>query len=129
VVNTNGARLFARSRIVLDRIYGGIAWLLQSPPFFVVVIAFALLAGALSSALRRRPRLSDSPAAPPSGYGPETMVTLALIATAIGAGHWPSPFRSHPRGISMARFNACFACGSIYYQTLPPYIYLRPAIR
>src|SRR5262245_12288638 len=81
-LNTNGAPAFDAIRLVLDHVYGAIAWLLQSPPFPIVVVAVALLGWRTVG-----PRFAVAAAiglacCAAIGLWPETMATLALIATA-----------------------------------------------
>jgi len=126
-LNTNGAAVFDAIRFALDRVYGGIAWLLQSPPFFVVVIAFALLGWRAVG-----PRFAAAAAIGLTGCAaiglwPETMATLALIATATVL----ALAIAIPIGIVAgynARLNALLRPVLDLFQTLPPYIYLLPAI-
>ncbi|MBB3610292.1 ABC transporter permease subunit [Rhizobium sp. BK602] len=126
-VSDNGEALFDHVRSVLEGLYGAILWLLEFSPFYVVALIvafvgwrlvngwFALLSGAALA-------LCFS-----MGLWPETMSTLALVLTAtalalvigipigIAAGFSRSLDRFMEPGLDLV-------------QTLPPYIYLLPAI-
>ncbi|EJJ28177.1 ABC transporter permease [Rhizobium sp. CF142] len=126
-VSDNGETLFDSVRWVLEGLYDGILWLLELPPFYVVAFAialigwrtvnvwFAILAGAALA-------LCFS-----MGLWSETMSTLALVLTAtvlaltigipvgIAAGFVTTVDRFMEPSLDLI-------------QTLPPYIYLLPAI-
>ncbi|ARM92486.1 proline/glycine betaine ABC transporter permease protein (plasmid) [Rhizobium sp. CIAT894] len=126
-VSDNGEFLFDYIRQVLEGLYDGILWLLQLPPFYVIALVVALIGwravnlwfGLVSGVALA---LCFS-----MGLWPETMSTLALVLTAtvialaIGI----------PIGIAAGFFTALdrfMEPGLDLIQTMPPYIYLLPAI-
>ena len=126
-VSDNGEFLFDSIRQVLEGLYDGILWLLQLPPFYLVALIVALIGWRLVNvwfALLSGVALSLCFS---MGLWPETMSTLALVLTAtalalvigipigIAAGFFPALDRFMEPGLDLI-------------QTLPPYIYLLPAI-
>lgn len=123
----NGTIVFDPVRAALEGMYGFAFWLLSALPFYVVVIAFVLLGWRLINA--RFGVLAGLALffCAVMGLWPETMSTLALVATAtlialaIGiplgviAGFVPAVDRALEPILDLV-------------QTLPPYIYLLPAI-
>ncbi|WP_296434921.1 ABC transporter permease [Rhizobium sp. UBA1881] len=126
-VSDNGESLFDYVRFVLEGLYNGILWLLELPPFYVVAVIVALIGWRLVNrwfAVLSGVALVLCYA---MGLWPETMSTLALVLTAtvmalaIGI----------PIGIAAGFFTALdrfMEPGLDLIQTLPPYIYLLPAI-
>lgn len=126
-VSDNGESLFDYVRLVLEGLYNGILWLLELPPFYVVAVIVALIGWRLVNrwfAVLSGIALVLCYA---MGLWPETMSTLALVLTAtvmalaIGI----------PIGIAAGFFTALdrfMEPGLDLIQTLPPYIYLLPAI-
>ncbi|MBB3962806.1 ABC transporter permease [Rhizobium metallidurans] len=126
-VSENGESLFDYVRLVLEGLYNGILWLLESPPFYVVAVIVALVGWRLVNrwfAVLSGVALVLCYA---MGLWSETMSTLALVLTAtvlalaIGI----------PIGIAAGFFTALdrfMEPGLDLIQTLPPYIYLLPAI-
>lgn len=126
-VSDNGESLFDYVRLVLEGLYNGILWLLELPPFYVVAVIVALIGWRLVNrwfAVLSGVALVLCYA---MGLWPETMSTLALVLTAtvmalaIGI----------PIGIAAGFFTALdrfMEPGLDLIQTLPPYIYLLPAI-
>jgi len=126
-VSDNGETLFDYIRQVLEGLYDGILWLLQLPPFYVIALVVALIGWRLVNvwfALLSGVALALCFW---MGLWPETMSTLALVLTAtvialaIGI----------PIGIAAGFFTALdrfMEPGLDLIQTLPPYIYLLPAI-
>ncbi|MBB3647439.1 glycine betaine/proline transport system permease protein [Rhizobium sp. BK619] len=126
-VSDNGETLFDYIRQVLEGLYDGILWLLQLPPFYVIALVVALIGWRLVNvwfALLSGVALALCFS---MGLWPETMSTLALVLTAtvialaIGI----------PIGIAAGFFTALdrfMEPGLDLIQTLPPYIYLLPAI-
>ncbi|MCA2375275.1 ABC transporter permease [Agrobacterium sp. 22-211-1] len=126
-VSENGESLFDYVRLVLEGLYNGILWLLELPPFYLVAVIVALVGWrfvnrwfAVLSGLALMLCYA-------MGLWPETMSTLALVLTAtvlalaIGI----------PIGIAAGFFTALdrfMEPGLDLIQTLPPYIYLLPAI-
>ncbi|WP_431323730.1 ABC transporter permease [Rhizobium sp. YTU87027] len=126
-VSENGESLFDYLRWVLEGLYGGILWLLQFPPFYVVAIIIALVGWRLVSAWFAILGGVALLLCFSMGLWPETMSTLALVLTAtvlalaIGI----------PVGIAAGFLTALdrFIKPVLdLIQTLPPYIYLLPAI-
>ncbi|MGR9200609.1 ABC transporter permease [Rhizobium leguminosarum] len=126
-VSDNGEFLFDTIRQVLEGLYDGILWLLQLPPFYLVALIAALIGWRLVNvwfALLSGVALALCFS---MGLWPETMSTLALVLTAtalalaigipigIAAGFFPALDRFMEPGLDLI-------------QTLPPYIYLLPAI-
>ncbi|ASS58339.1 ABC transporter permease [Rhizobium leguminosarum] len=126
-VSDNGEFLFDTIRQVLEGLYDGILWLLQLPPFYLVALIVALIGWRLVNvwfALLSGVALALCFS---MGLWPETMSTLALVLTAtalalaigipigIAAGFFPALDRFMEPGLDLI-------------QTLPPYIYLLPAI-
>jgi glycine betaine/proline transport system permease protein len=126
-ISDNGEWLFELLRSILEGTYEGILWLLNLPPFLVVAILFALLGWRLinlASGLLAGVALVFCAI---MGLWPETMSTLALVATAtlmalvVGV----------PIGIVagfVTTFDRVLEPVLDLIQTLPPYIYLLPAI-
>ena len=126
-VSDNGETLFDYVRWVLEGLYDSILWLLQLPPFYVIAIVFALIGWQLVNkwfALAAGIALALCFS---MGLWDQTMSTLALVLTAtvlalaIGI----------PIGIAAGFFTALdrfMEPGLDLIQTLPPYIYLLPAI-
>ncbi|MGR9132470.1 ABC transporter permease [Rhizobium leguminosarum] len=126
-VSDNGEFLFDSIRQVLEGLYDGILLLLQLPPFYLVALIVALIGWRLVNvwfALLSGVALALCFS---MGLWPETMSTLALVLTAtalalaigipigIAAGFFPALDRFMEPGLDLI-------------QTLPPYIYLLPAI-
>ncbi|NTJ61882.1 ABC transporter permease subunit [Agrobacterium rhizogenes] len=126
-ISDNGDWLFTPLRAILEGTYNGVLWLLHLAPFYVIVVIVALLAwrliGALSAILAGLGLFFCAV----MGLWSETMSTLALVTTAtilalaIGI----------PIGIAagfMRWFDRALEPVLDLIQTLPPYIYLLPAI-
>ena len=126
-VSDNGEFLFDSIRQVLEGLYAGILWLLELPPFYLIALIVALVGWRLVNvwfALLSGVALALCFS---MGLWPETMSTLALVLTAttlalvigipigIMAGFFPALDRFMEPGLDLI-------------QTLPPYIYLLPAI-
>ncbi|WP_267554267.1 proline/glycine betaine ABC transporter permease [Rhizobium rhizogenes] len=126
-ISDNGDWLFAPLRAILEGIYDSVLWLLDLTPFYIVVVILALVAW----------RLINAPSAILTGLGlllcavmglwDETMSTLALVTTAtmlaLAVGI--------PIGIAagfVRWFDSILQPVLDLIQTLPPYIYLLPAI-
>lgn len=126
-VSDHGDKLFGPLRAGLEGFYGGVFWSLSTTPWFFVVAAFLALGWRLIGV--RFGLLSGLALVFCAGMGlwPETMSTLALVATAtaialafaiplgILAGFVPAVDRAIEPVLDLI-------------QTLPPYIYLLPAI-
>lgn len=123
----HGGFIFDFLRAVLEGFYDGVLWILNVPPFYVVAAAFAILGWRLinywSGALTGIALVFCAV----MGLWPETTSTLALVVTAtvlalaislptgVVAGFWPALDRLLAPVLDLI-------------QTLPPYIYLLPAI-
>ncbi|APG86428.1 glycine betaine/L-proline ABC transporter,permease protein (plasmid) [Sinorhizobium americanum CCGM7] len=126
-ISDNGEWLFDPLRQLLEGTYDGILWLLEFPPFYVVCLVFALIAwraiGPVSAVLTAI-ALAFCAA---MGLWAETMSTLALVATATVL----ALVVGLPVGIAagfLATLNSALEPVLDLVQTLPPYIYLLPAI-
>ncbi|OWV81900.1 ABC transporter permease [Rhizobium sp. R634] len=126
-VSDNGEFLFDYIRQVLEGLYDGILWLLQLPPFYVIALVVALIGWRLVNIWFAFAAGVALALCFSMGLWPETMSTLALVLTAtvlalaIGI----------PIGIAAGFFTALdrfMEPGLDLIQTLPPYIYLLPAI-
>ncbi|ANM08100.1 proline/glycine betaine ABC transporter permease protein (plasmid) [Rhizobium phaseoli] len=126
-VSDNGEFLFDYIRQVLEGLYDGILWLLELPPFYVIAIIVALIGWRLINVWFAALSGVALALCFSMGLWPETMSTLALVLTAtvialaIGI----------PIGIAAGFFTALdrfMEPGLDLIQTLPPYIYLLPAI-
>ncbi|MBX5151134.1 ABC transporter permease subunit [Rhizobium lentis] len=126
-VSDNGEFLFDYIRQLLVGLYDGILWLLELPPFYVVAVIVALIGWRLVNAWFAVLSGVALALCFSMGLWPETMSTLALVLTAttialaIGI----------PVGIAAGFFTALdhfMEPGIDLIQTMPPYIYLLPAI-
>ncbi len=123
----NGEFVFDFLRSVLEGFYDGVLWALDLAPFYIVAAVFALLGWRLMnfwSGLLIGAALIFCAI---MGLWPETTSTLALVVTAtvlalavalptgVVAGFWPA-------------FDRPLAPILDLIQTMPPYIYLLPAI-
>ncbi|MGO8098160.1 ABC transporter permease [Rhizobium leguminosarum] len=126
-ISDNGEWLFELLRSVLEGTYAGILWLLQLPPFYVVAIIVALLSWRLINLTSGILAGIAITVCAIMGLWTETMNTLALVATAtilalvVGI----------PIGIVagfVKSFDRFLEPMLDLIQTLPPYIYLLPAI-
>ncbi|MDK4740231.1 ABC transporter permease [Rhizobium sp. LEGMi198b] len=126
-VSDNGESLFDNVRWVLEGLYGAILWLLELPPFYVVALVVALIGWRLVNiwfAVLSGVALALCFS---MGLWPETMSTLALVLTATVL----ALALGIPIGIAAGFFTALdrfMEPGLDLIQTLPPYIYLLPAI-
>ncbi|PKA45206.1 ABC transporter permease [Rhizobium sullae] len=126
-VSDNGEFLFDYLRWILEGLYDAILWLLELPPFYVVALIVAVVGWRLVNAWFAILSAAALSLCFSMGLWPETMSTLALVLTAtvlalaIGI----------PIGILAGFFTALdrfMEPGLDLIQTLPPYIYLLPAI-
>jgi len=126
-VSENGESLFDSVRWVLEGLYDGILWLLELPPFYVIATVVALIGWRLVNVWFAVVSGVALLLCFSMGLWPETMSTLALVLTAtvlalaIGI----------PVGIAAGFVTALdrfMEPGLDLIQTLPPYIYLLPAI-
>ncbi|AWM29212.1 ABC transporter permease [Sinorhizobium fredii] len=126
-ISDNGEWLFEAIRSVLEGTYDGILWLLQLAPFYVIAILGALLGWRLINLLSGLLIGAALVFCALMGLWAETISTLGLVATAtilalvVGI----------PIGIVagfVRRFDSALEPVLDLIQTLPPYIYLLPAI-
>ncbi|RWO53464.1 ABC transporter permease subunit [Mesorhizobium sp.] len=126
-ISDNGEWLFEFFRTVLEGTYDSVLWLLQVAPFYVIAIVAALLGWRLINALSGVLAGLALIFCAIMGLWSETMSTLALVATAtilallVGV----------PTGIVagfVKSFDRFLEPVLDLIQTLPPYIYLLPAI-
>lgn len=126
-VSDHGEWLFDAIRAVLEGTFDGILWILQLAPFYVVAVLVGLLAWRVMSLTAAVPTTLGLLLCAVMGLWPETMSTLALVATATVL----ALVVGIPIGIlagfatSLDRFLEPMLD---LIQTLPPYIYLLPAI-
>ncbi len=126
-ISDNGEWAFDSLRGILEGTYDGILWLLQLAPFYVVALIVGLLAWrlmGLASAILTGVALAFCAV---MGLWGETMTTLALVATATVL----ALVVGIPIGIAagfLATLNTALEPVLDLIQTLPPYIYLLPAI-
>lgn len=126
-LNTNGGPAFDAVRAVLDHVYGAVAWVLAAPPYPVMAVAVGALGWAAVSVRFGIATCVGLLICAFMGLWPETMATLALVVTATGL----ALLFAIPVGILAGynpRLDAAFQPVADFFQTLPPYIYLLPAI-
>ncbi|AZO58535.1 MAG: ABC transporter permease subunit [Mesorhizobium sp.] len=126
-ISDNGDWLFETLRAGLEGTYDGVLWLLQLAPFYLIAMVAALLAWRLINALAGVLAGLALVFCAVMGLWAETMSTLALVITATIL----ALLFGIPIGI-VAGFGRAFDrfLEPILdlIQTLPPYIYLLPAI-
>ncbi|RUT99013.1 proline/glycine betaine ABC transporter permease, partial [Mesorhizobium sp. USDA-HM6] len=126
-ISDNGDWLFDSVRAVLEGTYDGVLWALQLAPFYVIALIGALLGWRLINALAGVLAGLALIVCAFMGLWTETMSTLALVITAtllalvvgIPVGILAGFVRSFDRILEPVLD---------LIQTLPPYIYLLPAI-
>ncbi|ANT52807.1 ABC transporter permease [Mesorhizobium amorphae] len=126
-ISDNGEWLFEFIRSVLEGTYDGVLWLLQLAPFYVIAIIAALLGWRLINALSGVLAGLALVFCAVMGLWTETMSTLALVITATIL----ALFVGIPIGIVagfVRSFDRFLEPVLDLIQTLPPYIYLLPAI-
>ncbi|RJT40643.1 ABC transporter permease subunit [Mesorhizobium waimense] len=126
-ISDNGEWLFEFVRSVLEGTYDGVLWLLQLAPFYVIAIIAALLGWRLINALSGVLAGLAMVFCAVMGLWTETMSTLALVITATIL----ALFVGIPIGIVagfVRSFDRFLEPVLDLIQTLPPYIYLLPAI-
>jgi glycine betaine/proline transport system permease protein len=126
-VSDNGEFIFDFLRTILEGLYDGVLWTLQLPPFYIVAIVFAALGWRLLNVWFGIFAAVALVFCAVIGLWPETMSTLALVITAtflalviaipagVVAGFVPALDRVLEPVLDLI-------------QTMPPYIYLLPAI-
>ncbi|WP_027058537.1 ABC transporter permease [Mesorhizobium loti] len=126
-ISDNGEWLFDSIRTVLEGTFNGVLWLLQLAPFYVVAIIAALLGWRLINALSGVLVGLALIFCAIMGLWTETMSTLALVITAT----FLALLVGIPVGIVagfVKSFDRFLEPVLDLIQTLPPYIYLLPAI-
>ncbi|WJS84304.1 ABC transporter permease subunit [Paracoccus sp. TOH] len=126
-LSDHAAFVFDFFRLVLEGLYDGVLWLLMLPPFSVIAALAGLLAWrvlGLGAGIATAVALVACAA---MALWPETMSTLALViaATVIALA------LSLPLGVLaglMPRLDRALTPVLDLIQTMPPYIYLLPAI-
>ncbi|SMO84821.1 ABC transporter permease [Paracoccus laeviglucosivorans] len=126
-LSDNAAFLFDFIRTVLEGLYDGVLWLLTLPPFYVIAVIAGLLAWRLLGIGFAAGIAAALACCAWMGLWDETMSTLALViaATVIALAI------SLPIGVAaglMPRLDRALVPVLDLIQTLPPYIYLLPAI-
>lgn len=123
----NGEAFFSAARAALEGLYGGVLWLLQLVPFYVVALALAVLGWRSIGAWFGLLTAAALALCAAMGLWPETMSTLALVITATAL----ALLAALPAGV-VAGFVPALDRGIEpvldLVQTMPPYIYLLPAI-
>jgi glycine betaine/proline transport system permease protein len=126
-LSDNAQSVFDLVREVLESVYGAVLWGLAAPPFYVVAIIFALLGWRVVNVwfgLFAGVALTFCAII---GLWPETMSTLALVLTAT----FLALLIGIPAGVIagfVPAIDRTFEPVLDLIQTLPPYIYLLPAI-
>ncbi|WP_018239466.1 proline/glycine betaine ABC transporter permease [Ensifer sp. BR816] len=126
-LSDNGEFLFDLVRTMLEGFYEGILWLLELPPFFVVVAVLAVAGWRLVNAWFGALAGIALVICALMGLWPETMSTLALVITATSL----ALFVGLPIGVIagfLPALDRLLEPALDLIQTLPPYIYLLPAI-
>ncbi|VVM65792.1 Glycine betaine transport system permease protein OpuAB [Pseudomonas fluorescens] len=126
-LSDNGEFVFDAVNAVLNGIYGGVLWCIAYPPHYVVAIVLALIGWrvvgvrfAILSGLALL--LCDL-----IGLWPETVSTLALVLTATVLALAVAIPLGVVAGLAPAFDRVVDPCLDLI-QTMPPYIYLLPAI-
>jgi glycine betaine/proline transport system permease protein len=126
-IGDNGAWLFDSIRAILEGTYDGVLWLVQLPPFYVVAIIGAFLGWRLINIAAGLLVGVGLIACALMGLWSETMSTLALVITAT----MMALVVGIPIGVVagfVKTFDKILQPVLDLIQTLPPYIYLLPAI-
>lgn len=126
-LSSNLGGFFDAIRLVLESFYKGVAWLLVEPPFLIVVLVIGLLGWRAVSRRFGIAAIIGLVFCASMGLWPETMATLALVVAASVL----ALAIAVPVGILAGfspRLNAILTPILDMIQTLPPYIYLLPAI-
>ncbi|MHA6345671.1 ABC transporter permease [Roseivivax sp. CAU 1761] len=123
----HAAFVFDGLRAVLDGLYGALLWLLTAPPSYVVAVLIGALAWRALSLPAGIATALALMACAAMGLWVETMETLALVL----AASTMALLIAVPLGILaglMPRLDRALLPGLDLIQTMPPYIYLLPAI-
>lgn len=123
----HAAFLFDGARTVLEGLYDAALWPLLLPPFYAVAVFFGLLAWRVLNPWAGIATAVALIACAAMGLWPETMETLALVI----AASIVALAISLPLGVLaglMPRLDRALVPVLDLIQTMPPYIYLLPAI-
>jgi glycine betaine/proline transport system permease protein len=126
-IGDNGAWLFDSIRAVLEGTYDGVLWAVQLPPFYVVALIAAALGWRLINVTAGLLVGVALIVCALMGVWVETMSTLALVITAT----MMALFVGIPLGVVagfVKSFDKVLQPVLDLIQTMPPYIYLLPAI-
>jgi glycine betaine/proline transport system permease protein len=126
-IGDNGAWLFDSIRAVLEGTYDGMLWMVQLPPFYVVALIAAALGWRLINITAGLLVGTALIVCALMGLWVETMSTLALVITAT----MMALIVSIPLGVVagfVKSFDRVLQPVLDLIQTMPPYIYLLPAI-
>jgi glycine betaine/proline transport system permease protein len=126
-LDDNGGFIFDFLRTVLEGFYDGVLWALNASPFYIVAVIFAILGWRLmnfwSGVLTGAALIFCAM----MGLWPETTSTLALVVTATVLALAIALPMGVVAGFSPA-LNRLLGPVMDLIQTMPPYIYLLPAI-
>ncbi|MDK8871136.1 ABC transporter permease subunit [Paracoccus sp. SSJ] len=123
----HAAFIFDGARAVLEGLYDGVLWLLMLPPFYLAAVLVGLLAWRVLNLWAGIATAVALIACAAMGLWPETMETLALVI----AASIIALAISLPLGVLaglMPRLDRALVPVLDLIQTMPPYIYLLPAI-
>lgn len=123
----HAAFLFDGARSVLEGLYDAVLWPLMLPPFYAVAVFFGLLAWRVLNPWAGIATAIALITCAAMGLWPETMETLALVI----AASIIALAISLPLGVLaglMPRLDRALVPVLDLIQTMPPYIYLLPAI-
>lgn len=123
----HAAFIFDGARAVLEGLYDGVLWLLLLPPFYLAAVLVGLLAWRVLGLWAGIATIVALLACAAMGLWAETMETLALVI----AASIIALAISLPIGVMaglMPRLDRALVPVLDLIQTMPPYIYLLPAI-
>lgn len=126
-LNDHGAAAFDGIRFVLEGFYHAVTWVLLAPPFYVVAVVTGLIGWRTVNLRFGCAAIVGLVICAVMGLWPQTMETLGLVATA----SLLALVIAVPVGILAGfnpRLNSALLPVLDMIQTLPPYIYLLPAI-
>jgi len=126
-LSDNAADLFDLFNDVLKAVYQAVYTVFEWPPFYVVALLFAVLAWRLAGWRFALGTLLALTLCAMMGLWPQTMSTLALVLTATCLALLIGVPCGVIAGLSPAVNRVCEPALDLV-QTLPPYIYLLPAI-
>lgn len=126
-LNDHGGAIFDGIRIVLEGLYNAVTWVLLAPPFYIVAVIVGLVGWKMVGLRFGCTAVLGLVACAIMGLWPQTMETLSLVT----AASLLALVIAVPVGILAGfnpRLNAVLLPVLDMIQTLPPYIYLLPAI-